>query len=175
MIIPTHVYFLRLSTYTSVFNTDVSLAIGQVYNINMTKPIQMKISITRDTRPLPFVWIILGVLFTGAQSSKKKKETKYKEKNKTKNKIHGKKQNKILETYKNCKEEDQALRSHNSDLRVCLVPLSRDLPQRPSLLCHSWSSWSVSSTNKSVSVSLPSAVICRRDRHYCAIREALQY
>ncbi len=56
MIIATHVYFLRLSTYTSVLNTDVSLAIGQVYNINMTKPIQMKISITRDTRPLPKIW-----------------------------------------------------------------------------------------------------------------------
>ena len=59
MIIPTHVYFLRLSTYTSVFNTDVSLAIGQVYNINMTKPIQMKISITLDTRPLPKKAIVL--------------------------------------------------------------------------------------------------------------------
>ena len=56
---------------------------------------------------------------------------------KKRNKIHGKKQNKTLETYKNCKEEDQALRSNISELREAIVVQSLDLPQRPSLLCHS--------------------------------------
>jgi hypothetical protein len=62
-------FFLDFRPMHQYSNTDVSLAIGQVYNINMTKPIQMKISITRDTRPLPKKAKNLGKILLSTKKS----------------------------------------------------------------------------------------------------------